>query len=213
LHAAVRVKDVTALVSDSDPPRSPSSVAGPVPTTGEIDVLATSRGRADHDEEFTAFVAASRHELGRTAWLLTGDAHLAAELVQDALVRTYVAWPRARQTDPLAYARRVLANARIDLWRRRRREVLSPPATFPDSARRNETAVVEHRDELVRALARLTTRQRRVVVLRYLVGLTEREVAADLGVSVGAVKSQASRGLGLLRTHLGPLDDNESRTR
>ncbi|WP_421743090.1 SigE family RNA polymerase sigma factor [Cellulomonas sp.] len=200
-------------MSDSDPPRSSSSPAEPGSATAEIEVLTAGRGRPDHDEEFAAFVAAAKGDLGRTAWLLTGDAHLAAELVQDALVRTYVAWPRARQSDPLAYARRVLANSRIDMWRRRRREVLSAPASFPDSVRTNESAVVEHRDELVRALARLTTRQRRVVVLRYMVGLTEREVAADLGVSVGAVKSQASRGLSLLRAHLGPLNDSESRTR
>jgi RNA polymerase sigma-70 factor (sigma-E family) len=207
------VKGVTALVSDSDPLRSPSATVGPGSIADEIGVVPSGGTRTDQDAEFTAFVASAKGELGKTAWLLTGDAHLAAELVQDALVRTYVAWPRARQTDPLAYARRVLANSRIDMWRRRRREVLSAPATFPDSARVNESIVVEHRDELVRALARLTTRQRRVVVLRYLVGLTEREVAADLGVSVGAVKSQASRGLSLLRAHLGPLDDSESRTR
>ena len=209
----MRVKGVTALVSDSDPPRSPSPTAGQGSIVDEVGVLPCGEARTDHDVEFTAFVAAAKGELGKTAWLLTGDAHLAAELVQDALVRTYVAWPRARQTDPLAYARRVLANSRIDMWRRRRREVLSAPASFPDSARVNESVVVEHRDELVRALSRLTTRQRRVVVLRYLVGLTEREVAADLGVSVGAVKSQASRGLSLLRMHLGPLDDSESGTR
>ncbi|MGY4645199.1 RNA polymerase sigma-70 factor (sigma-E family) [Cellulomonas sp. URHB0016] len=209
----MRVKGVTALVSDSDPPRSPSSTVGPGLAADETGVLTTGGRRADRDAEFTAFVAAAKGELGKTAWLLTGDAHLAAELVQDALVRTYVAWPRARDGDPLAYARRVLANSRIDMWRRRRREVLSPPASFPDSARLDESVVVDHRDELVRALARLTTRQRRVVVLRYLVGLTEREVAADLGVSVGTVKSQSSRGLSLLRTHLGPLDDSEGRTR
>jgi len=188
-------------------------MVGSGPVDDEIDVLTTGRTRIDQDREFTAFVTAAKSELGKTAWLLTGDAHLAAELVQDALVRTYVAWPRARQNDPLAYARRVLANARIDLWRRRRREVLSEPSSLPDSARVDESIVVEHRDELVRALARLTTRQRRIVVLRYLVGLTEREVAADLGVSVGAVKSQASRGLSLLRTHLGTLDTSESRAR
>ncbi|WP_373309833.1 SigE family RNA polymerase sigma factor [Cellulomonas chitinilytica] len=196
-------------MSDSDPSRAPSSTAGSGAVVGEVGILPTGGTRTDHDAEFTAFAAAARGELGKTAWLLTGDAHLAAELVQDALVRTYVAWPRARQTDPLAYARRVLANSRIDMWRRRRREVLSAPASVPDSARASESVVVEHRDELVRALARLTTRQRRVVVLRYLVGLTEREVAADLGVSVGAVKSQASRGLSLLRAHLGPLGDDE----
>ncbi len=202
------MKGVTALVSDADPPGLPEPLLD-----AEIDVLPTGAARADHDQEFSAFVAAAKGELGKTAWLLTGDAHLAAELVQDALVRTYVAWPRARQNDPLAYARRVLANSRIDMWRRRRREVLSAPAGMPDAARLSETVVIEHRDELVRALARLTTRQRRIVVLRYLVGLTEREVAADLGVSVGAVKSQASRGLSLLREHLGSLDDTESRTR
>lgn len=213
MPAAVRVKGVTALVSDSDPPRLPSASVGLGPINGEIDIIHTGQSRTDQDEEFTAFVAAAKGELGKTAWLLTGDAHLAAELVQDALVRTYVAWPRARQNDPLAYARRVVANSRIDMWRRRRREVLRAPESFPDSARVDQSLVVEHRDELVRALAQLTTRQRRVVVLRYLVGLTEREVAADLGVSVGAVKSQASRGLSLLRAQLGPLNDSESRTR
>jgi RNA polymerase sigma-70 factor (sigma-E family) len=177
----------------------------------EVAVLPVSDARSDRDEEFIAFVATAREHLGKTAWMLTGDTHLAAELVQDALVRTYVAWPRARQGDPLAYARRVLANARIDLWRRRRRELLQEPAALPEAARISESTVVEQRDELVRALARLTSRQRRVVVLRYLVGLTEREVAEDLGVSVGTVKSQASRGLQLLREHLGPLNDPERR--
>ena len=133
-------------MSDSDPPRSPSPTVGQGSIVDEIGVLSTDARRTDHDAEFTAFVTAAKGELGKTAWLLTGDAHLAAELVQDAFVRTYVAWPRARQTDPLAYARRVLANSRIDMWRRRRREVLSAPATFPDSARVNESIVVEHRD-------------------------------------------------------------------
>jgi len=171
-----------------------------------------SEAPSSRDVEFVAFVEAASVQLGKAAWLLTGDTHLAAELVQDALVRTYVAWPRARQGDPLAYARRVLANARIDMWRRRRRELLREPVAMPDAARVSESTVVDQRDELVRALARLTTRQRRVVVLRYLVGLTEREVADDLGVSVGTVKSQASRGLQLLRDHLGPLNNPGRRT-
>ena len=60
----------------------------------------------------------------------------------------------------------------------------------------------------MRALATLSTKQRRVVVLRYLVGLSEREVADDLGVTVGTVKTQASRGLATLRSTLGSLDDS-----
>lgn len=64
----------------------------------------------------------------------------------------------------------------------------------------------------MRALATLTARQRRVVVLRHLVGLTEREVADDLGVSVGTVKSTASRGLAQLRSVLGAAAEPTART-
>jgi RNA polymerase sigma-70 factor (sigma-E family) len=165
-------------------------------------VSAVARG---YDAEFTAFATAAQAELGRLAWLLTGDVHAAAELVQTTLVRTYTAWPRARAGDPLAYSRRILANARIDLWRKRRREVLVAPDQLPHGVTADESAVVVHRDELVRALAELSPQQRRVVVLRYLVGLSEREVADDLGVSTGTIKTQASRGLHKLRASMGEL--------
>lgn len=169
---------------------------------GDHLVLPVRAGTA-RDEEFAAFMAASTPALARTAWLLCGDLHLADELVQQALVRTYLAWPRARDRDPLAYARRVLANLRIDTWRRRRREVLVDPVDLPHGARSSSADQHADRDQLVRALATLTTRQRRVVVLRHLEGLSETEVADDLGVSVGTVKSTASRALARLRDSLG----------
>lgn len=158
-------------------------------------------GRAQtRDEEFTAFMAAHRRDLLRAAWLLVGDEHRAEELAQQALVRTYAAWSRARR-DPLAYARRVLVNLRVDTWRRRRREVLIAPAEMPDepvaASRR-----AEDRDQLLRALAILTPRQRRIVVLRHLLDLTDTEVAEDLGISPGTVRSTASRGLAVLRAAL-----------
>lgn len=159
-------------------------------------------GVVDRDREFTAFMAAHVGDLLRTAWFLVGDHHRAEELTQQALVRTYSAWPRAREGDPLAYTRRVLVNLRVDTWRRRRREVLTdrlPDPGVPDAATR-----VADRDQLVRALALLTTRQRRIVVLRHLVGLPEAEVAAALGVSVGTVKSTASRGLATMRAAMTP---------
>lgn len=164
--------------------------------------------RRTSDDEFTAFVAAHQGELLRTAWLLVGDAHRAEELTQQALVRTYAAWARAGSGDPLAYTRRVLVNLRTDSWRRRRREVLVDGV--PDEAvrlgaepARDPAADHADRDRLVRALAGLTPRQRRVVVLRHLVGLPEAEVADHLGVSVGTVKSTSSRALALLRETLG----------
>lgn len=163
-------------------------------------------GKPDRDAEFTAFAATATPALARTAWLLCGNTAQAEDLVQQALLRTYLAWPRAREREPLAYARRVLANARIDSWRKHRREVVTSPQDLPEGAVGSAADRHAERDLLVRALATLSTRQRRIVVLRHLVGLSEAEVAADLGVSVGTVKSTASRGLRSLRETLGDMD-------
>ncbi len=152
---------------------------------------------ATRNSEFTSFMLANQGELLRTAWFLVGDAGRAEELTQQALVRTYVAWPRARR-DPLAYTRRVLVNLRTDTWRRRRRETLVDGRDLPDGLVPQDPGV-EDRDQISRLLAVLSARQRRVVVLRYLVDLSESEVADELNISVGTVKSTASRALAALR--------------
>jgi RNA polymerase sigma-70 factor (sigma-E family) len=148
-------------------------------------------------------------QLARMAWLLTGDRHRAEELVQQALVKTYVAWGRARDRDPLAYARRVLANTRIDTWRRRRREVLVPDQDLSAPAAASDADTHADRDVLVRALAQIAPKRRRVVVLRYLMDLSEQQVADELGISVGAVKSAASRGISQLRDLLGVTEEEK----
>ncbi len=160
---------------------------------------------AGWDAEFTAFVATCGQRLARTARLLCGDPHRADELTQLALVRTYVAWGSARRGEPLAYARRVLANARIDTWRTHRREVLTAPELLPEPRREAEPEDAAGRDDVVTALHRLPVKRRRVVVLRYVEGLSEAEVAEVLGVSVGTVKSAASRGMAQLRAELTPM--------
>ncbi|MGC5166635.1 SigE family RNA polymerase sigma factor [Luteimicrobium sp. DT211] len=173
---------------------------------------ATDSEKPDRDRAFTAFMESHADDLLRTAWFLSGDAHRAEELVQQALVRTYTAWHRAAATDPLAYARRILVNQRIDTWRRRRREVLSEPSDLAalTPAGRDEHASADDRDQLTRALAMLSPRARRIVVLRHLVGLPEAEVAASLGISVGTVKSTASRGLATLRATLTETERSAS---
>lgn len=197
----------------ADGPRPDDGAGGePRPDEPAEERVHVTPGRG-RDAEFAAFAAAAGPALGRTAWLLCGDAHQAEELVQQALVRTYVAWSRAREGDPLAYARRVLANQRIDTWRRRRREVLVAPAEVPELAHDGRAQEHADRDQLVRALATLSARQRRVVVLRHLEGMSEREVAHDLGVSVGTVKSTASRALVRLRDVLGTPDGHEGSAR
>ena len=81
------------------------------------------------DEErqkvFDEFARARMPELLRFGHALTGNPHAAADLVQDALERTMLAWPRVeKQGDPEGYVRRIMVNRNISIWRRRRRETL-----------------------------------------------------------------------------------------
>jgi RNA polymerase sigma-70 factor (sigma-E family) len=180
------------------------------PGSGEFAVI---RSRVDPVVDFTEFAQASTPALYRIAYLLCGDRHRAQDLVQLALERTFKAWKRVGDGDPFAYARRVLATARIDTWRRTRREVLTddPGSNVRERSTPGSDAHVAERDRLVRALMALSVKQRRVVVLRYLLDRSEADTAAELGISAGTVKSTASRALARLRT-LVVLDGERSRS-
>jgi RNA polymerase sigma-70 factor (sigma-E family) len=156
------------------------------------------------EQEFDEFAVAAWPRLRRSAYLLTGDHHLAEDLAQTALARTYASWQRVRRSDALAYARKILVNANIDRMRRRRAAEVGGPAA--DARLATEAApgatgedLASDRDELVRLLAGLTERERRVVVLRHYFDLSEAEVARELGIAPGTVKSALSRALGKLR--------------
>lgn len=154
--------------------------------------------KAQRDEEFTRFAEGAQQSLTGTAWLLTGNREVAADLVQAALVKVYVAWPKVRRSDALAYARRTLVNENIDRWRARHDELVDDA---PGEAQRtgDGSSAVDDRDEVARLLQRLPEAQRRVLVLRYFCDMSERDIAETLGISTGAVKSAASRGLAALR--------------
>lgn len=172
---------------------------GVQPSTGEMVVV---RSGVDPVVDFTAFAQANTPALYRIAYLLCGDQHRAQDLVQLALERTFKAWKKVGDGDPFAYARRVLSTARIDTWRRTRREVLTDDPTGSTRVRSAPAsdAQLAERDRLVRALMSLSVKQRRVVVLRYLLDRSESDTAAELGISTGTVKSTASRALARLRT-------------
>ncbi|QJW38219.1 SigE family RNA polymerase sigma factor [Cellulosimicrobium protaetiae] len=176
---------------------------------GCIDVVVT---KADRDAEFVAFVDRHGQGLHRLALFLAGDRYRAEELLQTTLERTYRSWSRARAGDPAMYARRVLSNARIDSWRRARPTVLLTEEAVHAGlgARGDASDELGVRDELVRALRQLPVRQRRVVVLRHLLDLSEAETAAELGVPVGTVKSASARGIARLRTILGDLRSHDT---
>ena len=145
---------------------------------------------------FDAFARARMANLLRFGFALTGSQDQAADLVQDALVRTGLRWTRVRSADPEGYVRRAMVNAHISWWRRRRREELTgtPPDTGYEAPRRD--------DSIWQLLAQLPPRQRAVLVLRYYEDLSEAQIAEVLGCSVGTVKSQSARAIAKLRATL-----------
>ena len=174
--------------------------------------------RATEEAEFREFMAARWPALVRTAYLLTGDRHLAEDLAQTALEKAAVAWSRVKRADDVdAYVRRIMVNAHLSFFRRRRvREVLGRDTpdrsaldrSAPDHSAPDPAPDIAQRDQVMAALATLPKRQCAVVVLRYWEDRTETETAAILGCSVGTVRSQAHKALGKLRVSplLGDLD-------
>ncbi|MET8154647.1 SigE family RNA polymerase sigma factor [Actinoplanes sp. NPDC049668] len=153
------------------------------------------------DDEFVEFARANSARLQRAAYLLTGDRHQAEDAAQAALVRVYAAWGRVRRKDPYAYTRRVLANLITDQWRRPMREYATeqlPEQPLP----RDLADDVTRRRWLIGALQALSPRERAVVVLRHFFDATEVDVARELDISLGTVKSLNSRALAKLRVSI-----------
>lgn len=159
-----------------------------------------SRADESASDEFAAFVAESSRRLLQLARLATGDSERAADLVQSAYANAYRHWPSVREGDPFAYVRRSIINANISWWRRRRGRPEVLVAEPPDwSAVADGTDDVVRRDLLRRALAGLSDRERVVLVLRFFEDLSERDIAIELGIAPGTVKSTSSRALAKLR--------------
>jgi DNA-directed RNA polymerase specialized sigma24 family protein len=144
-------------------------------------------------DDFDEFVAGNLEQLLKTAYLITWDAGEAEDLVQECLLKLARRW--------------LLVNLALDDARgraQRRGELDGAPAVV-DGPARDLLVGLETRAELLGALARLTPRQRAVLVLRYFNDLTEAQTAEVLGCSPGTVKSNASRGLARLREVLAPI--------
>jgi RNA polymerase sigma-70 factor (sigma-E family) len=152
--------------------------------------------------DFDAFVIEQGASLARTAYLLTADHQLAEDLVQTALAKVAVRWGRiAEQGHPGPYVRKTMVRTAIG-WHRRKWRGELPTERMPDGATVDETAAVDARDRLRRALLALPARQRAAVVLRFYEDRTEADVAVLMGCSVGTVKSQTSKGIARLRLTL-----------
>jgi RNA polymerase sigma-70 factor (sigma-E family) len=146
------------------------------------------------EQEFEGFVAECGRRLLTTAALLTQNRHLAEDLLQVTLLKTWSAWAELH-TSPEAFARRTMVNTYTSWWRRKWTGE-RPTDDFADSAvpDTDHPAVLDVRA----ALSRLPRRQRTVLVLRYYEDLTEAQTAELMGVSIGTVKSQTSKALARL---------------
>ncbi len=163
---------------------------------------------------FEEFVAARSGDLWRSAYLLTGDAQKAEDLLQTALLKAWRRWGSiARDGAVEGYVRRVLVTTYTDWWRRKWSGEV-PTEAMPERRGSGQVATseadqVDQRQDMLAALATLTRGQRAVVVLRYFDDLTEQETAVALGCSVGTVKSQSSRALAALRSSPLLLDRDQ----
>lgn len=172
--------------------------------------MARRTGDSDEPFSFAVFVGARQHALLRSAYLMTGDHHLAEDLLQGALAKLATRWERIRDGEPEAYVRQILYRDSVSWWRKHRHEtvrVLSDDRSTPD-----RTGAVDEKLKVLAALQALTSKQRAVVVLRFYEDLTEQQAAHVLGVSVGTVKSQTHAALHRLRTQLVDVGQRETET-
>ena len=165
-------------------------------------------GAADNDgAEFREFMLGCQSRMVRVANLLARDRHRAEDLVQHAFAKAYAAWPRIRDGSPEAYVRRCLVNAYTDWWRRRtwwerpteELAELSETAVAASQQVPDHAADLAERDAVARLLTELTAKERAVIVLRFYCSLSEAEIARELRVRPGTVKSTAARALARLR--------------
>ena len=163
--------------------------------------------------EFAEFVQARSTALARTAYLMVGDHALAQDLLQEALTKTYAAWPRLRDVSKAdAYTRKVITTTAIS-WKRRKSYHERPLEHLPERGSADRTDDVALHDFVWQHLLSLPPRQRAAVVLRFYEDLTEAQTAEAMGCAVGTVKSSVSQALSNLRAVIGPevelFDANE----
>jgi RNA polymerase sigma-70 factor (sigma-E family) len=161
------------------------------------------------DEDFSTYVAARWASLVRVGVYLGCSPTEADDLVQTTLLRCYRSWARVRRVDRVdAYVHRTLVNtlakSRRRLWRGE-----TPTEALPDGPARDRGADSDARADLHRALGRLSSDHRAVLVLRFVGDLTEQQTADVLDVPIGTVKSRVARALAAIdqRDLLEPTEE------
>jgi RNA polymerase sigma-70 factor (ECF subfamily) len=170
----------------------------PLPAEADVEVLGEPL-------PFVSFYETTRERVARALALTLGDAHLAAEAVDEAMARAYQRWGTVgRYENPGGWVYRVALNWATSALRRRRRQ----PTPHAERGPADVPTVGE--PDVLAALAELDVRQRSVVVCRFYLGMSEAETAAALGTRPGTVKSRLHRALRHLETRLSHLSPEEN---
>jgi RNA polymerase sigma-70 factor (sigma-E family) len=164
--------------------------------------------RASGRESFEAWARARQQTLVRSAYLMTGDFQRAEDLVQEALIRAAERWDVLQAGSPDAWVRTVVYRQHVSWWRRTRHESTVERVPEGSSYADGEAGLL-----LRQALARLTVRQRAVVILRFVEDLSVTDAAATLGVTEGTIKKQTSVALAKLRASAPELEELEEERR
>ncbi|WP_236048109.1 SigE family RNA polymerase sigma factor [Paractinoplanes ovalisporus] len=152
-------------------------------------------------DSFDEFVQTRGWALLRFAYVLSGDPHLAEDLVQEVLARLHRRWDRiAEMHNAEAYVRKAILRQFLS-WRRRRAYREAVLAEVPEPAVFDEPQTrVLARDQMWQLLSGLPRAQRAVLVLRFYCDLPDPEIAALLDCGESTVRSQAARALARMRT-------------
>jgi RNA polymerase sigma-70 factor (ECF subfamily) len=159
---------------------------------------------------FDAFYAASHARLLRQLAVIVGDRSEAEDVLQEAYARAAQRWPTVSAYEaPEAWVRRVALNLAADLGRRARRRLAAlarhgPPADLPELSADSV--------DLLRAMRALPARQREALVLRHVQGLDVAEIAVQMQVPDGTVKTWLARGRRALADRLALEIQVEVRT-
>lgn len=159
----------------------------------------------DADTAVEELYATHYGRLVRLSVLLVRDVETAEEVVQDSFVAMHGRWRSLQEPDQaLAYLRQAVVNRSRSVLRHRgvraRHSEVHAPVVRHLPGADEDTLVSERRAAVLDAMRALPTRQREVIALRYYLDLSEADIAQALGISRGAVKSHASRGVAALRT-------------
>ncbi len=155
--------------------------------------------------EFEEFFRRHHRELARLAYSMTGNRTEADDVVGDAFASAWERWDRVQAADsPLAYVRKIVVNLSVERVRtavrdRQRHRLMTPLTRWFYHSPDIGGAV-----DLQAAVLALPPGRRACVVMRHVLDLPEEEVARTLGISLGTVKSQTSKGLSQLRSQLAP---------